>query len=316
LSIVSQMLAKRAIPELGVSSPEVASKPKPFFAEMAKRGIKKNEINRNNLHTLSRLKMSKIKIGLSMLFCLSEPFTSLLERLKNANVHCVELLDEGLHTLSDKRVKKLRETAEARNIEFMVHSPFADINIATTSPVSQRTILKRLEKSILHASQLQSRLWIFHPGQRTAVTSFYPGSDWQLNMDSVRQLQKIADKHGVEIAIENVPEPFRFVLTSVDDFSRFYDELNDDLSLTLDVGHANINEQIQAFITTFSDKIVHVHASDNKGDYDAHLGIGYGTVNWTSVARALKRIGYTGAVMLESVRHIEESLQRLQKIFH
>lgn len=259
--------------------------------------------------------MSKIKIGLSMLFCLSEPFTSLLKRLENVDVHYVELLDEGLHTLNGKRVKKLRKIAEACNIEFMVHSPFADINIATPSPVLQRTILKRLEKSILHASHLQSRLWIFHPGLKTAVTSFYPGSDWQLNMDSVRQLQKIAEKHGVEIAIENVPQPFPFVLKDVEDFSRFYKELNDDLSLTLDVGHANLNQQIQAFITTFSDKIVHVHASDNKGNYDAHLGIGYGTVNWTNVAKALKQINYSEAVMLESVKHIEESLQRLQKIF-
>ena len=257
-----------------------------------------------------------MKIGLSMLFCLSEPFTLLLKRLENVEVHFIELLDEGLHTLDSKRVKKLRKIAEAYNIEFMVHSPFADINIATPSPVLQRTILKRLEKSILHASQLQSRLWIFHPGLKTAVTSFYPGSDWQLNMDSVRQLQKIAEKHGVEIAIENVPQPFPFVLKDVEDFSRFYKELNDDLSLTLDVGHANLNRQIQAFITTFSDKIVHVHASDNKGNYDAHLGIGYGTVNWTNVAKALKSIGYSGAVMLESVRHVEESLQRLQKIFH
>ncbi len=135
-------------------------------------------------------------------------------------------------------------------------------------------------------------------------------------MDSVRQLQKIAEKHGVEIAIENVPHPFPFVLKDVEDFSRFYKELNDDLSLTLDVGHANLNQQIQAFITTFSDKIVHVHASDNKANYDAHLGIGHGTVNWTNVANALKSIGYSGAVMLESVRHVEESLQKLQKIFH
>lgn len=43
LSIASQMLAKGEIPELGVLPPEVAVKPKPFFAELAKRGIKINE---------------------------------------------------------------------------------------------------------------------------------------------------------------------------------------------------------------------------------------------------------------------------------
>jgi saccharopine dehydrogenase-like NADP-dependent oxidoreductase len=43
LSIVSQMLAKGEIPELGVLPPEAAVKPKPFLAELAKRGIKISE---------------------------------------------------------------------------------------------------------------------------------------------------------------------------------------------------------------------------------------------------------------------------------
>ena len=250
-----------------------------------------------------------------MLFCLGEPFTSLLRRLRDVNVHYVELLDEGFHTLNGRRVKALRKVAKSRNIEFMIHSPFADINIATPSPVLQRVILKRLEKSILHASQLESKLWIFHPGLKTAVTSFYPGSDWQLNMNAVRQLLKIAEKYEVKIAIENVPEPYPFVLKSVEEFSRFYKELNTDLGLVLDVGHANLNQQIQAFITAFPDKIVHVHASDNKGNYDAHLGIGHGTINWANVAKALKQIGYNGTVMVESVEHVEESLEKLRKLF-
>jgi sugar phosphate isomerase/epimerase len=259
--------------------------------------------------------MSRVKIGLSMLFCLGESFSSLLKRLNSVDVHYVELLDEGLHALNSKRVKALRKIAEKRNIEFMVHSPFADINIATPSPVLKKAVMKRLEKSMLHSSQLQSRLWIFHPGLKTAVTSFYPGSDWQLNMDSVRRIQEIAEKRDVEVAIENVPEPFPFVLKSVEDFSRFYAELKDDLGMTLDVGHAHLNGQIQAFIKAFPDKIVHVHVSDNKGNYDAHLGIGYGNIDWQGVAKALRRIGYNGTVMLESVKNIEESLRGLREVF-
>jgi lysine 6-dehydrogenase len=43
LSIVSQMLAKGEITQQGVLPPEMAVRPKPFFAELAKRGIKINE---------------------------------------------------------------------------------------------------------------------------------------------------------------------------------------------------------------------------------------------------------------------------------
>jgi saccharopine dehydrogenase-like NADP-dependent oxidoreductase len=43
LSIVGQMLARGEISDLGVLPPEAAVKPKPFFAELSKRGIKINE---------------------------------------------------------------------------------------------------------------------------------------------------------------------------------------------------------------------------------------------------------------------------------
>lgn len=261
------------------------------------------------------ISMSEIEIGLSMLFCLSEPFSSLMKHLRETSVPCVEVLDEGLHTLNSKRIKVMRKVAQSCGLELTVHGPFADINIASPTPILRRTILRRLEKSILCARQLNCRLWVFHPGLRTGVSSFYPGLDWQLNMESVRALLKIARKHGVEIAIENVPEPHPFLMKSVHDFSRFYSELDEDIGLALDVGHANINHQIQEFIDQFSEKIVHIHVSDNHGTQDSHLGIGYGTINWARIAEAVKKIEYRNIIMLESVEHVEESLQKLRKLF-
>jgi len=259
--------------------------------------------------------VSKIKIGLSMLFCLGEPFSSLMQRLREVDVHHVEVLDEGLHALNSRRIKALRRVAQSRDLELMVHGPFADINIASPSPILRRTILRQLEKSISHARQLDCPLWVFHPGLKTGVSEFYPGLDWQLNMESVRVLSRAARKHGVEIAIENVPEPHPFLMKSVQDFSRFYGELDEDIGLVLDIGHANLNHQVQGFITQFPDKIVHIHASDNNGTQDSHLGIGHGTVDWASVAEAVKKIGYGNVIMLESIEHIEESLQTLRKLF-
>jgi len=261
------------------------------------------------------LSMSEIKIGLSMLFCLGEPFSSLVIRLREVDVRHVEVLDEGLHSLNSRRVKALRRVAQSRDLELTVHGPFADINIASPNPVLRRTILRRLEKSISYAHQLDCRLWVFHPGLKTGVSSFYPGLDWQLNMESVRTLLKVARKHGVEIAIENVPEPHPFLMKNVQEFSHFYSQLEEDIGLVLDIGHANLNRQTQEFITQFSDKIVHMHASDNDGIKDIHLGIGDGTVNWESVAKAIKRMRYNGVIMLESIEHVEESLQILLKLF-
>jgi len=257
----------------------------------------------------------KPQIGLSMLFCLGEPFPSLLKHLQKVDVRHVEIVDEGSHALNGRRVKALKRAVQSKDLEIAVHAPFAGINIALSGPALRRAVLKRLKKSIFYARQLDCRLWLFHPGLQTGVSHFYPGVDWQLNLDSVRTLLKIGRKEGVEIAIENVPAPYPFILKNVEDFSRFYDELNDDIGLVLDVAHANLNRQVQHFIRQFSEKIVHMHVSDNDGAYDLHLGIGYGTINWESVAKAVREAKYSNVIMLESIEHVQESLQTLRKLF-
>ena len=250
-----------------------------------------------------------------MLYCLREPFTSLLKRLHQVDVNHVEIDDEGLHTLNKRRVRSLKEVAKANNLDFVIHAPWAGINIATPSPVLRRAILKRLEKSIVYAGQLGCRLWLFHPGSKTALSHIYPGKDWQQNLDSVRTLLKVARREGVEIAIENVPEPFLGLMKSVGNFHRYYEELDDDIEIVLDVAHANLNHQIQDFITQFSEKIVHMHVSDNDGANDLHLGIGYGSINWESVAKTVKEADYSNLIVLESTDHVKESLQVLRKLF-
>jgi L-ribulose-5-phosphate 3-epimerase len=259
--------------------------------------------------------MAKPEIGLSMLYCLDEPFKSLLKRLPELTVKHVEVPDEGLHTLNQRRAKRLKKAAEAHNLDFVVHAPWAGINIATPSPALRHAVLKRLTKSLVLAGQLDCRLWLFHPGSKTGLSPIYPGKDWQLNLQSVRTLLKVARREGVEIAIENTPEPFPSLMKSADDFRRFYEELGDDIGMVLDVAHANLNNQIQAFLEQFSKKLVHMHVSDNDGANDLHLGIGIGSIDWQNVAKLVKEAEYGNLIVIESTDHIEESIQVLRRLF-
>jgi sugar phosphate isomerase/epimerase len=258
-----------------------------------------------------------LNIGLSMLFCLGEPFSSMLKHLTEFDVNCVELVDESEHALNRKRVNTLKKIARENGLEFTVHAPFADINIASPNPVLRRVMLKRLEKSLIYSRQLKCLHWIFHPGWKSGVSEFYPNLDWQLNLRSVRTLLATAKKLGVEIAMENTPEPFYFLVKRMQDVALFYSELggNVDLGIALDVGHANTTQEIFGFIEKFADRIVHVHASDNEGKYDSHQGIGYGKIDWRGVAKALKNINFKGIVMCESVDHVSESVQNMRQLF-
>ncbi|UCC33459.1 MAG: sugar phosphate isomerase/epimerase [Candidatus Bathyarchaeota archaeon] len=259
--------------------------------------------------------MSKPKIGLSTLFCLGEPFNALVKRLYEVDVSYVELVDEGLHRLDKKRIKVLKVIAQSKDLDLMLHSPFADINIASSNSILRKTVLKIQKESLIHAYHLDCQVWVFHPGLRTGVSYFYPERDWQHNLESVRTLLKVAGEYGVNIAIENGPSPLPFLMRNVEDFSRFYNELGEDIGLTFDVAHANLDNQIPDFVMHLSDRIIHVHVSDNDGISDAHLGIGYGKIDWKTVAETIKEVSYNNIIVLESMDHVEESLQKLRKLF-
>jgi sugar phosphate isomerase/epimerase len=259
--------------------------------------------------------MPKPKIGVSMLYCLSEPFSKMLKRLAKVDVQLVEVMDEGLHELSKKRVAKLNAIAKAKGIRYTVHAPFADINIASPSKPMLTASVKRLEQSMSYARDLDAQLWVFHPGAKTGISSFYPNQDWKQNTETIQQLHATAEKHGLNTAIENLPEKYGFLMKTPEDFQRFYKETQlHDVGIVLDVGHANIENQTINFLKKLPDKIVHMHLSDNMGENDQHLGIGYGKINWQQFAETLKEIAYDKNIIIEAIEHVPESLKKLREM--
>jgi len=256
--------------------------------------------------------MTKPKIGISMLYCLADSFDKMAVQIPKAQTRYIEIVDDGLHTLNKQRIKKLNTLGKSCDLKYTVHAPFAGINIAHPSKPLLNATMRRLKQSITNASMLDCQLWIFHPAMKTGISMFYPDKDWAGNLEAVHFLAKLASDLNVKIAIENVMEPF--VMKTVEDFEKFYGEFEENIGLALDTGHANINGHAENFVTEFSGKIVHIHAHDNNGKTDQHLGIGYGTIDWKKVADQLKNTAYDRIIMIESVEHIEESMQKLKQL--
>jgi sugar phosphate isomerase/epimerase len=239
----------------------------------------------------------------------------MLKRLAKVNVDLVEVMDEGLHELSKTRIAKLNAIAKTKNIRFTVHAPFADINIASPSKPLLNASVKRLEQSMSYARDLDAQLWVFHPGARTGISSFYPGEDWRQNTETIKELHATAEKHGLNTAIENLPEKYGFLMRTPEDFQRFYKETSlHDIGIVLDVGHANLENQTIPFLKKLPDKIVHMHISDNLGEHDQHLGIGQGNINWQQFAETLKEIAYDKNIIIEAIHNVPESLKKLREM--
>ncbi len=253
-------------------------------------------------------------LAASTLFCLHKPLEEALLEIASAGTRYVEVVDAGPHTLNPGRVERLLELKDSHGLDYSLHAPFTDVNISADDPQIREAILRRIEASVRWASELGAGLFVFHPGNSTAVERLSPGSAWRLNLGSARRIIGYAEEHGVEALIENVPEPFPYVMKSVGDFERFFEELGKEASMVLDVAHANIRGETLEFLERLGDRIRHVHVSDNHGEADAHLRVGMGSIDWGETMGALKSLPFDGWVTVESYEGVGESLRLLRRL--
>ncbi len=258
--------------------------------------------------------MPKAKVGVSMLYCLGAPFNRMVKRLGSMNTRYIEILDDGTHELDKKRVATLKEAAKSYGLEYSVHGPFADINIASPSKAILDASMKRLKQSMIYANTLDAKLWVFHPGAKTGISQFYPGGDWKQNIRSIKELCGVGEELGLNIALENLPAKYYFFMSKAEDFAKFYHETNLPVGIVMDLGHANLEGQIEPFFNMLADKIVHVHASDNDGVEDQHLGIGQGKINYDWFAETIKKMGYDKSVIVESITDVTQSIRKLTQL--
>jgi len=255
--------------------------------------------------------MAKPNIGISMLYCLAEPFNKMVAHIPETGSSLIELVDEGSHALNKNRAIILKELASSYSLKYTVHAPFAGVNIALSNGVLLKASLKRLKTSVINASLLESELWIYHPGLKTGISMFYPGIDWKNNIESVRYINRIASEIGQKVAIENGLN--MFILSTIEDFRKFFEEIDENVCLVLDTGHANLLGRVEAFLTEFSNEIVHLHVHDNNGKIDEHLGVAYGNINWHRVLSLLNKMRFDGSIIIEAVTHWKETREKLEQ---
>lgn len=257
---------------------------------------------------------SEMRLAVSTLFCLHKPLEEALTDILLSGSRLVELTDDGLHALDRPRVERLLELRSSYGLEYSLHAPFSSMNIAAPDEYLREAMLRRLEASIKWASALEAKALVFHPGAATAIEYFTPGIGWELNIGSVRRIIKFAEEYGVDAMIENCPEPYPFLMKSVESFSRFYRESGLDLKMVLDIAHAHLRGEIDGFLKELGDRVGHIHVSDNNGKMDEHLEIGGGSIDWGRVLRAIRDAGFGGWIVIESFKGVGESIKRLGEI--
>lgn len=195
---------------------------------------------------------------------------------------------------------ELKEALQQHSMNVVCHLP-TFVYTADLTPGIRKASLDEMINSIRTAGRIGAKKAVLHPGYIIGLGPLVMETAMAHAHDSLCTIVKEAGLQGLTLCLENMfPkyhsffEPHKF--TSV--FKTF-----PELKLTLDTGHANIDDPAQTrlyeFIQRFPDRIGHVHVSDNLGIRDDHSRIGMGNINFKKFMKALRQVGYDDSITLE-----------------
>jgi len=204
-------------------------------------------------------------------YCLhGEPLDVALEQLSGIT-NMVEVMDEGYHYLEDTSV------LENYSLNYFIHAPYHGINIASLFETVRRASIEVTLDCFSVAAEIGAKI-IVHPGyyaweheRKAALRQFNK---------SLRELTIAAEDLSLAFYFENMGDMDYFFLRTPDEL-----DLLEGTGFALDVGHANLNHCLPAFLETTID---HMHIHDNRGKKDSHSAIGDGDIDFKDVIAALR----------------------------
>ena len=181
-------------------------------------------------------------------------------------------------------------------------------NLFISSEILEEDMEFNIRQSIISGSALGAKYHVIHPRTSTTATSYGSRTSLKDNLRWIGGLLDCAVKHGSKIAVENIPifprsgKLFYFYSANVEDHMELVDTFDDkNLVACWDFGHANLSESDQArSIEMMGSRIKCTHVHNNFGYGDRHLPPDCGDIAWDKVMGAMNRIGYDGALTLET----------------
>jgi sugar phosphate isomerase/epimerase len=210
----------------------------------------------------------------------------------------------------------IRQTLGARGMGLVCHMP-TFVHIADLTESIRKASLGEVLSSLEVAAELEAEKIVLHPAFPSGLAVFVRELSRQYAGESLDVIVVRSRQLGLRLCLENM---FPRCLTYFEPihFKTVFD-IYPDIQLTLDMGHANIDDpggrRVLDFIRRFGDRIGHLHASDNLGKRDDHLSIGRGNIDFRKILSELKKAGYDETVTLEIFSTDRRELERGRERF-
>ncbi len=186
------------------------------------------------------------------------------------------------------------------NLGLVCHLP-TFLSTADLTESLRRASVEEMRRSLQVAADLGAKKAVLHPSMAVGMGAFVMDTVKEYAYDFMVEIVSAARQSDMTICLENMM-PRNMLGVEPDDFAKFFRAMPA-LKLTLDTGHANINDpqgdRMQKLIRQFGHRIGHLHFSDNRGYRDDHLPVGKGTVKFSQLLQAIKATGYNDTLTLE-----------------
>jgi len=116
-------------------------------------------------------------------------------------------------------------------------------------------------------------------------------------LQRILELNRLAETYGLKLLVENMPETDGLL-----DQQGFIDLFSPhkELSFLIDTGHAHLQKwDMDLAFEKLGSRILGYHINDNKGDWDSHLKVGEGTIDWERFFKAYRKYTPEASLVLE-----------------
>jgi len=213
------------------------------------------------------------------------------------------------HSIIAEKQGAILRVLDRHGMQVICHLPTFLYTADLTDSVRTASVNEMIA-SLKVAADLKALKVVLHPSYVTGLGALVVDRVRQYAAESLSCVLDHAERLGLCLCIENM-FPRTRSLVEPEEFAEIFASFPA-LRMTLDTGHANIggrgSKRTLEFIQRFSDRIVHIHASDNFGKEDNHLPIGAGTIEFQRIIKALKGIGYDETVTFEVFARDKEYL--------
>ncbi len=249
-----------------------------------------------------------MKIGASTLAGIETTLEEALEFIENLGIDYAELV----HQFPSENIDA--DILESYNLKYSIHSPFMDVNIAALQDKSRLNSIKQIKDSIDLANKINAEAVVIHPGLAPFLANkYFLDKVYETANNSIKELGEYGRDLGVLATIENMPTFDGMLYNNMEDLHNLLTSL--DMSMTLDIGHANHSGYSPDQM--IFDSIKHIHIHDNFGDEDAHLALGEGSIELKYIVNSLEEKNYDGIYIIEvnDYDSIKKSYEYMKKNF-